>query len=101
MRGTAEETARTLELKALQPVFSDFLNHDPSIKALIDMRMDEKVPLLHQKYMLKLSNSSGLKESDAVKIDGVLKGMKCAGNATVVSEVQNEARRYLEYEIDF
>lgn len=79
----------------------NYLNNDPSIKTLIDMRMDEKAPLLHQKYMLKLSNSSGLKESEAVKIDAVLKGMKCAGNATVVSEVQNEARRYLEYEIDF
>lgn len=78
-----------------------YLNNDPSINTLIDMRMDEKAPLLHQKYMLKLSNSSGLKESEAVKIDAVLKGMKCAGNATVVSEVQNEARRYLEYEIDF
>lgn len=77
-----------------------YLNNDPSIKTLIEMRMDEK-PLLHQKYLLKLSNSSGLKESEAIKIDAVLKGMKCAGNATVVSEVQNETRRYLEYEIDF
>ena len=29
------------------------------------------------------------------------KDKKYAENATVVSEVQNEARRYLEYEIDF
>lgn len=53
-----------------------YLNNDPGIKTLIDMRMDEKAPLLHQKYMLKLSNSVGLKESEAVKIDAVLKGMK-------------------------
>ena len=78
-----------------------YLNNDPSIKTLIAMRMDEKAPILHQKFMLKLSNSSGIKESEAVKIDAVLKGMKCAGNTTVVSEVQNEARRYLEYEINF
>ena len=78
-----------------------YLHNDPSIKTLIEMRMNEKAPLLHQKYMLKLSNSSGLRESEAMKIDAVLKGMKCAGNVTVVSEVQNEARRYLEYEIDF
>ena len=78
-----------------------YLNNDPSIKTLIAMRMDEKAPILHQKFMLKLSNSSGIKESEAVKIDAVLKGMKCAGNTTVVSEVQNEARRYLEYEISF
>lgn len=78
-----------------------YLKNDASIKTLVDMRMDEKAPLLHQKFMLKLSNSSGLKESEAIKIDAVLKGMKCVGNATLVSEVQNESRRYLEYEIDF
>lgn len=97
------EVAAEMEFPGHSPIKPQlkYLNNDPSIKTLIDMRMDEKAPLLHQKYMLKLSNSSGLKESEAVKIDAVLKGMKCAGNATVVSEVQNEARRYLEYEIDF
>lgn len=78
-----------------------YMKYDPSITGLVEMRMNESGPLLHQKFMLKLSNSSGLKESDAVKIDAVLKGMKCTGNATVVSETQNESRRYLEYEIDF
>ena len=51
--------------------------------------------------MLKLSNSIGMKESDAVKIDAVLKGLRCSGNTTVVSELRNEARRYLEYDIEF
>lgn len=78
-----------------------YWHNDPSIKTLVAMRMDEKAPIQHQKYMLKMSNSSGLKESEAIKIDAVLKGMKCSGNATVVSEVQNEYRRYLDYEIDF
>ena len=49
----------------------------------------------------RIGRCEGIKESEAVKIDAVLKGMKCAGNTTVVSEVQNEARRYLEYEIYF
>ena len=52
-------------------------------------------------YMIKLSNSSGLKENDAIKIDAILRGMRFAGNTTVQSESKNEARRYLEYEIDF
>lgn len=78
-----------------------YLKNDQSIQTLVEMRMDRKGAVLHQRFMLKLSNSSGLKEKDALKIDAVLKGMKCAGNATVVSEVQNESRRYLEYEIDF
>lgn len=65
------------------------------------MRLDNDSALTHQRLMIKLSNSSGLKESDAVKIDAVLKRMKFAGNTTVQSEARNEARRYLEYEIDF
>ena len=44
---------------------------------------------------------SGLKENDAIKIDAILRGMRFAGNTTVQSEAKNEARRYLEYEIDF
>ena len=78
-----------------------YLQRDPSIQALVAMRLDEEAPLLHQKFMLKMSSSSGMKETDAVKIDAVLKSFKCSGNATVTSEVQNESRRYLEYEIDF
>lgn len=78
-----------------------YMKYDPSINGLVEMRMNEHAPLLHQKFMLKLSNSSGLKESEAIKIDAVLKGMKCTGNSTVVNETQNESRRYLEYEIDF
>ena len=65
------------------------------------MRMDETSPLMRERFMLNLSQSSGMKENDAVKIDAVLKGMKCSGNTTVASEAKNEARRYLEYEIEF
>jgi len=78
-----------------------YLQRDPSIQTLVSMRMDETAPLMHEKFELKLSQSSGMKESDAVKIDAVLKGLKCSGNATVTSEVQNESRRILEYEIEF
>lgn len=78
-----------------------YLLRDPSIQSLISMRMDKKSPLTYQKFMIKLSNSSGIKESDAVKIDAVLKSMKVVGNATVTSEAINESKRYLEYEIDF
>lgn len=78
-----------------------YLQRDPSIQTLVAMRMDEAAPLISEKYVLKLSQSSGMKEADAAKIDAVLKGLKCSGNATVTSEVQNEARRYLEYDIMF
>ncbi|MGN0169864.1 MAG: hypothetical protein ACI39H_03765 [Lachnospiraceae bacterium] len=78
-----------------------YLQREPLIQNLITLRMNEETPLLQQTLSLNLSNSSGMKESDAAKIDAVLKGMKCSGNASVSSEAQNESRRYLEYEIEF
>lgn len=78
-----------------------YMKYDPNIQRLVEMRMDSQSPLTHQALTIKLSNSSGLKESEAIKIDAVLKGLKCVGNSTVVNEARNESRRYLEYEIDF
>ena len=97
------EIAAEMEFPGHAPIKPQlkYMQRDPSLQTLISMRMDEKAPLLHQKFMLKMSNSSGLKENDAVKIDAILKGMKCSGNTTVSSEAKNEAIRYLEYEIKF
>lgn len=97
------EIAAEMEFSGHDPIKPQlkYMQRDPSIQTLVSMRMDEKTPLLNQKFMLKMSNSSGMKENDAAKIDAVLKGMKCSGNATVSSEAKNEARRYLEYEISF
>ena len=63
--------------------------------------MDEDNPLPRNTYTFQMSQTSGMKANDAVKIDGVLKALKCNGNATLESEAQNESRRYLEYEIEF
>lgn len=97
------EIAAEMEFPGHPPIRPElhYMQRDPSIQTLVAMRMDESAPLIHQRFMLKMSNSSGMKESDAVKIDAVLKGMKVSGNATVASEVKNEARRYLEYYIEF
>lgn len=97
------EIAAEMEFPGHAPIRPqlNYMQKDPSVQTLVSMRMDEQAPLLHQKFMLKLSNSSGMKESDAVKIDAVLKKMKCAGNTTVASEAKNESRRYLEYDIEF
>lgn len=78
-----------------------YLQREPSIQSLIALRMDEKSPISHQKYTLQLSNSSGIKENDAVKIDAALKAIKCNAHATVTLEAQKEANRFFEYEIDF
>ena len=78
-----------------------YLQREPSIQSLIALRMDKDSPITHQKYTLKLSNTSGIKETDAVKIDAALKAMKLTGNTTITSEVRNESNRFFEYEIDF
>lgn len=97
------EIAAEMECPGHDPVEPTikYMKYDPNIQKLIEMRMDEKSPLKHQSLTIKLSNSSGLKESEAMKVDTILKGLKCAGNFTVLSEARNESRRYLEYEIDF
>lgn len=76
-----------------------YLAKDDSVNNLINLRMNGN--LKSQKISIKMSNSSGIKESDAVKIDAALKGMKVSGNTTVSAEAKNESRRYLEYEISF
>ena len=78
-----------------------YLLKDNNVQNLIHLRMTGGDGFHHHKISIKMSNSSGIKESDAVKIDAVLKGLKVSGNATVVNEAKNESRRYLEYEIDF
>ena len=78
-----------------------YLQRDPSIENLIALRMDETSPISHHKLTLNFSQTSGIKEKDAVKIDAALKAMKISGNTTVTSEVRNESRRFFEYEIDF
>ena len=77
-----------------------YLRKDPAVRSLIDLRMSPN-PITHQRLVIHLSNSSGLKESEAAKIDAALGAMKCTGNASVMSEAQSESRKYLEYEIDF
>lgn len=100
---TTIDVAAEMSFPGHSPVMPQlkYLQKDPSIQTLIAMRMDENAPLLHEKFMLKMSNSSGLKENDAVKIDMILKALKCFGNATVASEAKNESRRYFEYDIEF
>ena len=78
-----------------------YMQREQSVLNLIEMRMDETSPLTHQKFTLKLSNTSGIKEKDAIKIDAALKAMRISGNTTITSEVRNESRRFFEYEIDF
>lgn len=100
---TAVEVAAEMTCPGHAPIMPvlKYLQREPSIQSLIELRMDKTSPISHQKFTLKLSNSSGIKENDAIKIDAALKAMKVSGNTTVANEVRNESRRFFEYEIDF
>lgn len=100
---TSAEIAAEMDCPGHAPVEPklQYLQRDPSIQSLIALRLDPTSPTTHQVLTLKFSTSSGIKEKDAVKIDAALKSMKLSGNTTVASEVQNEARRIFEYEVDF
>ena len=100
---TAVEIAAEMTCPGHAPVEPQlvYLQREPSIQTLIALRMDKESPITHQKYTLKLSNSSGIKERDAVKIDAVIKSLKCSGHVDVTTEARNEERRFFEYEIDF
>lgn len=77
-----------------------YFKKDPQIQNLIAMRMSDNA-ITHQIYTLELSNSSGIKVKDALKIDAVLSAMKLDGSAAITKQAQSEARSIFEYEIDF
>ena len=78
-----------------------YLKKEINVNNLIELRMDPLSPLQHQHFNIEMSNSSGIKVKDAVKIDAMLKFMKISGNTSIVHQAQTEARRILEYEIEF
>ena len=78
-----------------------YLKKEINVINLIEMRMDPLSPLQHQHFSIEMINSSGIKVKDAVKIDAMMKAMKISTSTTLASEVQKEARRILEYEIEF
>ena len=77
----------------------NYLKNDPVVQGLIDLRMNSS--LESRKYEISLSKTLGIKEADAIKIDGALKSMKMSTNISIANEVRNESRRFLEYEIEF
>lgn len=77
-----------------------YLQDDSTVKNLIKMRMgDNKIK--KQKVTIKCIDSSGIKENNAGMIDAALADMKYAMKASLMSEVQSETKRTLEYEIEF
>lgn len=78
-----------------------FWANNESIKTLIKQRIDSKNPLTSKKFTLDYNTSSGIKEKDAAKIDGVLKVLKFKAAGSIEKEAVKESKRRFEYEIDF
>ena len=86
--------------KLVEPKLVYFKN-ESDINALIKMRLDSENgnKILSKSYSLQYGNSSGIKMSDAAKIDTALAGIKCG--ISVSNEAMAEYNTILEYNIVF
>lgn len=79
-----------------------YFQNDPDIQNLIFMRCDNKSYLKNKECKIKYSNSSGINESDAAKIQGALDKMGGGTvGTTIMNEALNESCTTLIYRIEF
>ena len=78
-----------------------FWANNESIKSLVKQRLDKDNPITSKKFTLDYNTSSGIKEKDAAKIDGVLIVLKFKAAGSIEKEAQKESKRRFEYTIDF
>ena len=78
-----------------------FWANNESIKSLVSQRLDKDNSLLSRSFTLDYNTSSGIKERDAAKIDGVLKVLKFKAAGSIEKEAQKESKRRFEYTIEF
>lgn len=88
--------------KPVAPKLTYFKN-ESDINALIKMRLnpsnDNKI--LSKTYSLQYGNSSGIKVSDAQKIDIALKDINCGASCSVEKEAMLENNTIIDYTIAF
>ena len=78
-----------------------YFQNDSSIKNLVEMRINGPHSVHHVEKVVKYATSNGIKKSEALKIDAAFQHYKLEGNASVCSEVEQENRMMLKYQIDF
>lgn len=78
-----------------------YLAGDPQIQNLIAQRMDPDSPLQEQVLRLKISDSIGITEKEAVKIDTVVAKSKVSSEFSMSKQMRNESLRLLVYHIVF
>jgi len=78
-----------------------YFKGNAEINSLIAMRLSEKNRLEKEVYLFDCGRGKELQQKDAAGIDAVLEKKGFTGNASIVSEVQEEQRKVLEYSIEF
>lgn len=80
-----------------------YFKNESDINALIKMRLDKenRNQIKSKTYVFSCHDNRGMQEKTAITIDAMLNKLGCAGNSSVVSEVQTECRTVLEYSIVF
>ena len=80
-----------------------YFKNESDILSLIKMRMapEEENRILSKKYSFKYGNSSGIRTSDAEKIDFSLAGFGMNLSRSFASEANMENNTLLEYIVEF
>ncbi|MEE0965812.1 MAG: hypothetical protein U0L85_02030 [Bacilli bacterium] len=78
-----------------------YFKYDNDIKALIEMRMNDKNALKTKTYSLDYTTGRDMHEKTAANLDALLKKIGCTGNKTVTNEVEDQKRFSFEYTIEF
>ncbi len=99
------EVAKALDLGGhSEPVVPElvYFKDDADIQNLIYMRMDKKNNLKKKECSIQYSHSSGITESDAMRIQGAIEKMG-GGSAgvSIMNETLNESHTTLIYKIEF
>lgn len=80
-----------------------YFKNESDINALIKMRLNpnNQNKILSKTYSLQYGNSSGIKVSDAQKIDTALTQINCGMSRSITNEAMSENSTILEYTIVF
>lgn len=71
------------------------------IMSLVKMRLEKDNPIKSKTFKFNCVQGRDMQKNDAVSIDAILEKKGFAGNVSIVSEVQQEQRKVLEYSIEF
>lgn len=72
-----------------------------TIKNLIEQRLSKDGSLTFESFKLDYNTLTGITESEAAKIDGVLKALKFDGAGSITEKAKEESRKRFEYIIEF